>query len=125
MQSPTSPTTAFIPPHELRARREYLGLTYDAFATALGVRSDTARRWETGRDRIPGRVPQEIAELEAVTASWVTRLQEIEWGIHRDGEPFLDFPDCPETDSDARDLAGLPWATARWWRHCAARSMAT
>lgn len=96
-------------PDELRARREYLGLTQDALSAALGgVRADTIRRWESGREPIPYGVPGEIAWIEARTQTFVDDLRarpdELVW-----------------LDDEARS-GTLDWATARWWRHCIIRA---
>ncbi|KOU21132.1 hypothetical protein ADK52_24625 [Streptomyces sp. WM6372] len=42
-------------PKERRGLREAAGLTYEAVATAVGVRADTVRSWESGRTHPRGR----------------------------------------------------------------------
>lgn len=102
-------------PGELRARREYLGLTQDALGVALGrdgssVRADTIRRWESGREPIPYGVRGEIAAIEARTQTFVDDLRE------RPGEQVFHA-----TDDEVR-FGTLDWATARWWRHAVIRA---
>lgn len=63
-----------LTPAELRAAREYLGLTGDAMAKKLVVNPRTLRSWEQGRDPIPGRIRPQIAELKAVTDAAVAKL---------------------------------------------------
>jgi len=65
--APTRPT-----PEHLRATREYLGLTHTALANVLGVRERTVRAWESGRDAIPYRVANELADIAR------ERVEEIE-----------------------------------------------
>lgn len=98
-------------PAELRARREHLGLTGEALAVALSVRTDTLRRWESGRDPIPYAVPDEIAALERHTDDIVAILTE-----HEDEQQWL------ATDDEARFAGRRDWCTARWWRHCMIRA---
>ncbi len=67
-------TSTRITPEELRARREFLGLTGEALADALGVRHDTVRAWESGKDPVPHRVPAEVAAIEEDTRQVVARV---------------------------------------------------
>lgn len=76
---------------ELRAAREYLGLTGDHLAKVLGVNPRTLRSWEQGRDPIPGRIRPEIAELLADTKQTVEAMVEEEEDVlftYRDDEEY-------------------------------------
>lgn len=58
---------------EVRAARLALGLSNTELAERLGVRADTLRRWESGRDPVPYGVPGELraiteARLDDITA---------------------------------------------------------
>lgn len=103
---------------ELQTVREWLGLTTESLAGLLGVRHDTVRRWESGRDRVPARVREEIERVEADTAAAVTDLATT---LAREPDPVVVVY---RTDADLHaarpDLAHL---TARWWRHVVARAM--
>lgn len=48
---------------ELRAARKIIGLSGQELANRLGVRPDTVRRWESGRDEIPFRVREELVTI--------------------------------------------------------------
>lgn len=48
---------------ELAVTRHLLGLSVDDLADELEVNPRTVRSWEQGRDPIPDRVPDELAEL--------------------------------------------------------------
>lgn len=68
-----------VPGAVLREHRTALGLTQQALATRLGVREDTLRRWESGRDPIPYAIPAELLtvaqEREREVADVVERLR--------------------------------------------------
>lgn len=57
---------------ELRAVRNQLGFSGPRLAAALGVRADTIRKWETDRDPIPYRLPE---NLRAVAAEQIPVLE--------------------------------------------------
>lgn len=104
-------------PGELRTVREYLGLTLDALAGILAVRLDTLRRWESGRERIPYRVREEVEKVEADTAAAVGELVA---ALQDAADPaVLVYP-----SDEAMHLArlGTEHLTARWWRHVVARA---
>lgn len=104
-------------PGELQTVREYLGLTLDALAGMLGVRQDTLRRWESGRDPIPHRVREEIEDIEEYTARAV---DEIVAALRDADEPAVRVYRTDEQLHAARpDMAHLP---ARWWRHVVYRA---
>ena len=48
---------------EFAAHRSRLGLTMAELGKRLGVRADTIKRWESEREPVPYRVPDELAEL--------------------------------------------------------------
>ena len=48
---------------ELAVRRHLIGLTPDELADVLDVNPRTVRSWESGRDRIPARIPDEVEAL--------------------------------------------------------------
>lgn len=48
---------------EFAAHRSRLGLTMAELGKRLGVRHDTIKRWESEREPVPYRVPDELAEL--------------------------------------------------------------
>lgn len=103
---------------EFRATRELLGLTLEAIASILDVRTDTIQRWERGREPIPYRVRDELAQASAGTDTAVATLV----------DAMLDVPEPAiivyTTDADLHaarpDMSHL---TARWWRHVAARAL--
>ena len=93
----------------LRAVRERLGFTAEALSAVLGVRTDTIRKWEAGREPIPVRVRAEVEQIETVTDEVYARLVEL--------------PEIPVWASDHQmTQAGSEHARygARWWRHVAA-----
>jgi len=102
---------------ELQVVREWLGLTIEALAGMLQVNPRTIRSWEAGRDPIPERIRDEIAEIEAITAQAVTELvdalrytRDTVVAVYRRDE---------DMHADRPDTAHLP---ARWWRHVVARA---
>ncbi len=59
---------------EFRCVREFLGLTQEALAAALGVADRTIRRWEAGTDLIPDGARLDIEALEESTMRAVLAL---------------------------------------------------
>lgn len=57
---------------QLRTARRIIGLSGQELANRLGIRSDTLRRWESGRDEIPYRVREELAKIAAERARSLT-----------------------------------------------------
>lgn len=109
--------TPRMDPGELQAVREYLGLTGDALAGMLGVNPVTVRRWESGRDPIPHRVPQEVAEIASQTSDAVDELAEL---LRAADEPrTVVFRTDDDLHAHRPDMAHL---TARWWRHVVVRA---
>lgn len=104
-------------PGELQAVREYLGLTTQTLAGMLGVRHDTVRRWESGRDPIPQRVREEVEQIEQHTA---TAVGELVAALQDARDPAVVVY---RTDADMHaarpDVTHLP---ARWWRHIVMRA---
>lgn len=104
-----------LTPAELRAAREYLGLTGDHLAKRLGVNPRTLRSWEQGRDPIPGRIRPEIAELKAAADKAVAEIVE---SCQSEEEPVLiTYRDDDEYQAAHR---GGRW-TASWHRRVCAR----
>ncbi|MGW3563518.1 helix-turn-helix domain-containing protein [Streptomyces sp. NPDC000941] len=101
-------------PAELRAAREYLGLTGDHLAKLLGVNPRTVRSWEQGRDPIPGDKRPEIAELKAATDKAVAEMVEA-WA---EGAPLITYRNDDEYLAAHR---GGRW-TASWHRRVCARA---
>lgn len=94
---------------EVRAVREYLGLTLTEAADRLGVAESTVRHWEAGRYAVPDGVRIELETWEDRTAETVGML--VASILAATDDPVLTIP--------ARgDQAGWP---ARWWRHVAMR----
>lgn len=109
---------------ELKARREYLGLTLDAAALLLGVRQDTLRRWESGREPIPYRVPDELGTAERFTKGVV---EDIITTLEGSPTPIVHVYSTDElllAGAAGRWSGECPWVTARWWRHAATRAAA-
>lgn len=110
-------TTERMSNAELQTVREYLGLTIEALAGMLSVRPDTVRRWESGREPIPYRVPDEVEKLEQYTAAAVGELVA---ALQDQRDPGVAVYRRDEDMHAARpDTAHLP---ARWWRHVVARA---
>ena len=87
-------------------------LTIGETARRLGVSVDTIRRWESGREPIPYRVPDQIEAVERRTDAFIEALRD-----NIDEQVFYD------TDVEVRFIS-IDWATARWWRHCIIRARA-
>jgi DNA-binding XRE family transcriptional regulator len=110
-------STDRMDPGELQAVREYLGLTTECLAGMLGVRHDTVRRWESGRDPIPERVREEVEAVEADTAAAVAELAAV---LRDTRDPAVVVYRTDGQMHAARpDTAHLP---ARWWRHVVMRA---
>jgi len=81
------------------------------------VRHDTVRRWESGKERVPVRVREEVETVEADTARAVGELVD---ALNDARDPAVVVY---RTDADLHsarpDAAHL---TARWWRHVVARA---
>lgn len=105
-------------PGELQTVREYLGLTTEVLAAMLGVRHDTVRRWESGRDPIPERVREDVEQIEEYTAQAV---DELVVALEDARDPAVRVYRTDAQMHEARpDVAHLP---ARWWRHVVARAV--
>lgn len=100
---------------ELQTVREFLGLTIESLAGMLRVNPRTIRSWESGRDPIPERIRDEIAEIEAITAQAVTELVD---ALRRDPVVAVYRRD-EDMHASRPDTGHLP---ARWWRHVVARA---
>jgi transcriptional regulator with XRE-family HTH domain len=102
---------------EMQTVREYLGLTTESLAGILGVRHDTVRRWESGRDPIPYRVREEVEQIEAYTAHAVDDLVR---ALSDARDPAVVVY---RTDADMHAArTGVDHLPARWWRHVVARA---
>ena len=109
---------ARMDPGEMQTVREYLGLTTESLAGMLGVRPDTLRRWESGREPIPHRVREEVEAVEEYTAAAVG---EVVAALHDARDPAVRVYRTDEQMHAARpDTAHLP---ARWWRHVVYRAV--
>lgn len=111
------PEPARMDPAELQSIREYLGLSASHLAGILGVRNDTLRRWESGREPIPFRVREELEQIEAMTSRCV---HEVVVAL-RDARDVTVAVYRSDKDMHAArpDMAHLP---ARWWRHVVMRA---
>lgn len=108
---------------ELRGRREYLGLTGDALAAALGVSPRTLRAWEAGTEDVPtrrreGRTPvrETLDRLDAATSAEVDRLADL---VRADPDLTYTVYDPEHAPPELLDEYGR-----RWWSHVAARAIA-
>ena len=96
---------------ELWTVRTGLGLPRSALGRRLGVREDTVKAWEIGKERIPVRVRGEVEALEAYTAGAVGDLVDA-LNAARDVavEVYRSDADMPADRADVRQLG------ASWWR---------
>src|SRR5690606_31946526 len=102
---------------ELQTVREFLGLTIESLAGMLRVNPRTIRSWEAGRDPIPERIRDEIAEIEAMTARAVGELVD---ALQNARNPaVVVYRRDEDMHAERPDMAHLP---ARWWRHVVARA---
>lgn len=69
---PGMPEDERMQPIELKAVREWLGVSGAWLAGHLGVNPRTVREWEEGRSKIPDGVRLEVEHLEALTGQTVT-----------------------------------------------------
>lgn len=110
-------TESRMPSGELKMAREFLGLTLDELAAILGVRQDTLRRWESGKEPVPYKLWDEIQAVEEATSDAigqiVTQLNDM-----RDPQAEIYRTD----DAFWTALPALRQFSARWWRHCVARA---
>lgn len=67
-------TNERISSEDFRAARNALGLSGAVLADRLGVRTDTLRRWESGREPVPYAVPGELLEIAYERRSEITEL---------------------------------------------------
>lgn len=58
----------------LRSIRHVLGMSGADLADALDVRADTLRRWESGREPVPYRIPAELIPVTEQRLSEITDL---------------------------------------------------
>lgn len=115
--SPDSSASDHMSGAELQTVREYLGLTIESMAGMLSVNPRTFRAWESGKDPIPYRVPDEVAQIEAYTAQAVGELVA---ALNDARDLVVEVYRRDEDMHAARpDTAHLP---ARWWRHVVARA---
>jgi DNA-binding XRE family transcriptional regulator len=107
-----------MPAGELRVVREWLGLSTSTLARLMGVREDTVRRWETGRDRIPSRVREEIEWIEQQTAAAVDQLVT---GLQDARDPLVVV--YRDTEDLPADMPAITRLGPSWWRHVVARAV--
>ena len=100
---------------ELRATREYLGLSRERLALVLEVRADTVERWERGKADIPYGVGAELLHLRRVTAAAHDELLQCVRADKSAGLPAF-VPVWPSDDSPGRYMPGGVDLGARWWR---------
>lgn len=108
-----------LTPAEVRAAREYFGLTLERFASLMGVHVRTVQSWEQGRDPVPTRVHDEIGGLFIITETAVKDL--IEFWHRMPGGRIEVWRDDASMEAAWPDMARYG---ARWWRHVAERAMA-
>lgn len=63
---------------EFAAHRSRLGLTMAELGERLSVRADTIKRWESGREPVPYRVPDELAALHRKQAALARRMAAVD-----------------------------------------------
>lgn len=113
----TAPVERIDPltPAELRAGREHLGLTLEAFAAAAEVNPRTVRSWEQGRDRIPAHAADVLDDLTAEADAAVRELVDA---------TDQDRPVIVAHRDDEQHRAAGGKRTAQWQRRIAARAAA-
>ena len=105
-------------PLELRAVREFLGLTPQSLAAWLDVSERTVRHWEAGRYQVPDGVRVQVEGLEEFTGEAVGQLVA---ALHDARDPAVRlYPDDEGLHAARTDLP--EWVTARWWRHVVMRA---
>lgn len=67
---------------EFAAHRCRLGLTLVEMGKRLNVRPDTVQKWEAGKDDIPYRVPNELADLHREQAALAEQWSDTDGPIH-------------------------------------------
>lgn len=118
---PLSPTTELpeMTPAELKAMREYLGLSTAWIAEHLVIGERRLQRMESGQEQIPAVVVELIDAIQAETADLVKRMsatyrRQVKASA---GDPVL----LPTFRTDQySQAAGLTYPS-RWHRHLAAR----
>lgn len=106
-----------MPGGELRMAREFLGPTIEELAPILGVRSDTERRWEAGKEPVPFKLWDEIQALENVTGEVIGNI------VNQLNDMRDPVAQIYRTDAEFREAQPhYTQFTARWWRHCVARA---
>jgi len=88
------------PNQRLFQLRESLGLSFEKFASHLGVHAMTVRRWETGEVEIAAKNVHKIAATYGVSPDWL---------LHGKGEMTATKPE----EIDLRSLAVIPILSAR------------
>jgi transcriptional regulator with XRE-family HTH domain len=110
-----------LEPLELRSIRESIGLTGERLAAVFGVRSDTLRRWESGRRPIPPRVRAELdAVVQATETAWRTEAVAV-WASVANGVATTDVVVWDDDESFAAANPFYASFGARWWRVIAGR----
>ena len=119
MTTPASEAPGRISGAELRVWLDWLGIDGEHIGRILGVRTDTVRRWVSGRDLIPLRVGDELQDVENATTATIAEV------IATPGDMADPAVTVYRTDAElwaARpDVEPYP---AKWWRMVVARATA-
>ena len=102
---------------EFAAHRCRLGLTLAEMGKRLHVRADTIQRWESEREPVPYRVPDELADLHREQAALAEQWSDADGPIH------LRRRDGWELGAAARVL-GMEPSVMFEWAHRSDRSVA-
>lgn len=105
---------------QFRAAYSYLGFSLTDFAATLGVKTNTARAWDKGRNAVPSGVAEEIEGFLDETDTAVDYL------VHHYETHPAEWPmEIPRTPEDLHDsipdmrLSFLP--SLDWWKHVGIR----
>lgn len=101
---------------QIRATREYLGLSLAEFAAILEVDERSVRRWEIGEQPIHGHNAEGIRKLVTITANSVRR--HVIYLRSRVDPVLITYRSNEDLWTDHPDFRPLP---ARWHRMLAAR----
>ncbi len=102
----------------LQATREHLGISLQTFAALLGVKYETARKWESGRDPIPPGAAADVARIETDTREVEQRVLEL---LDRADDPTIRVHRTDDVEGAGAVPDLVRQYGARWWRQLAAR----